>query len=82
MHQERSKHPIARHHRAARHRRRIAGTIVGMLAPVWLFLQGAAADNHDAATPPVTIEASDFLEWNQTEGTYTAKGKAYVVQGQ
>ena len=29
---------------------------------------------------PITIEAEEFLEWNQNEGTYTAKGKAFVQQ--
>jgi len=31
---------------------------------------------------PITIEANDSLEWNQTDGTYIAKGDAYVEQGQ
>lgn len=31
---------------------------------------------------PITIEANEFLEWNQTEGTYTAKGNAFVQQDQ
>ena len=30
---------------------------------------------------PLTVEADDFLEWNQTDGVYTAKGNAMAVQG-
>ena len=30
----------------------------------------------------ITIEASESLEWNQKNGTYIAKGNAYVVQDQ
>ena len=30
---------------------------------------------------PLTIEADDLLEWNQTDGVYTAKGNAVAVQG-
>jgi lipopolysaccharide export system protein LptA len=82
MHEALSKQPVARLTSTARQRRRIASTMACILVPAWLFAQGAAADNHITANPPVTIEASDFLEWNQTEGTYIAKGKAYVVQGQ
>ena len=41
------------------------------------------ASGNSAATPlPITIEANDSLEWNQTDGTYIAKGDAYVEQGQ
>ena len=36
----------------------------------------------DAALSTIAIEASEFLEWNQTDGTYIAKGDAYVKQGQ
>ncbi len=42
----------------------------------------ASAENHAKKKPPVTIEASESLEWNQTGGTYTAKGDAYIVQGE
>ena len=31
-------------------------------------------------TSPITIEAAEFLEWNQNEGFYIAKGKAFVQQ--
>lgn len=30
---------------------------------------------------PLTIEADDILEWNQTDGIYTAKGNAVAIQG-
>ena len=36
----------------------------------------------DATASNITIEASEFLEWNQTDGTYIAKGNAYVKQDQ
>ncbi len=42
----------------------------------------ASAENHDKKKPPVTIEASESLEWDQTGGTYTAKGDAFIVQGE
>ena len=40
----------------------------------------ALAQTASSATAPlpITIEANDCLEWNQTEGTYIAKGDAYV----
>ena len=31
---------------------------------------------------PLTIEADDILEWNQTDGVYTAKGNAVAIQGE
>ena len=37
----------------------------------------AAQDRNE----PLTIEADDLLEWNQTDGIYTAKGNALAVQG-
>ena len=41
------------------------------------------ANGNSATTPlPITIEANDSLEWNQTDGTYIARGDAYVEQGQ
>ena len=44
----------------------------------------AEAANKDRATDtsPITIEAAEFLEWNQNEGTYIAKGKAFVQQSE
>ena len=47
--------------------------------------QGLAQTAYEAgkANPsPITIEATEFLEWNQTEGTYIAKGNAFVQQDQ
>ena len=41
----------------------------------------AQTANSTAAPLPITIEANDSLEWNQTDGTYIAKGNAYVEQG-
>lgn len=37
---------------------------------------------YTADPTPITIEAAEFLEWNQTEGTYIAKGNAFVQQNQ
>jgi len=45
-------------------------------------LAQTASSNGAAAPLPITIEANDSLEWNQTDGTYIAKGDAYVEQGQ
>ena len=39
-----------------------------------------ANETRAADTAPITIEAAEFLEWNQNDGTYTAKGKAFVQQ--
>lgn len=36
----------------------------------------------EADTSPITIEATEFLEWNQNEGTYIAKGRAFVRQSE
>ena len=55
------------------------GSCIILIAPL---LAQTASSNNAAAPLSVTIEANDFLEWNQTEGTYTAKGDAYVEQGQ
>ena len=56
----------------------LAGVIIaglfGLAAP-------AIAQQQAAAKPPVTIDATEFLEWNQTDGTYIAKGDAHVKQG-
>jgi lipopolysaccharide export system protein LptA len=48
--------------------------LIGLTAPV-------IAQQQTAAKPPVTIDATEFLEWNQTDGTYIAKGNAHVEQG-
>ena len=55
------------------------GSCIILTAPVL----AQTANSISAAAPlPITIEASDSLEWNQTDGTYIAKGDAYVEQGQ
>ena len=41
----------------------------------------AFAQQQTTTKPPVTINATEFLEWNQTDGTYVAKGDAHVEQG-
>ena len=52
---------------------------INTLSPSLVF---AEASNKASATDtsPITIEAEEFLEWNQNEGTYIAKGKAFVQQ--
>ena len=51
------------------------------LSPSSAYAQ--TANNARAAdTSPITIEAAEFLEWNQNEGTYIAKGKAFVHQSE
>ena len=45
-------------------------------------LAQTASSNSAARPHPITIEANDSLEWNQTDGIYIAKGDAYVEQGQ
>lgn len=57
-------------------------TLAVAMLPGILFSIGANAENHDRKKPPVTIEASESLEWDQKEGSYTAKGNAYIVQGE
>ena len=42
----------------------------------------AANKTRAADTSPITIEAEEFLEWDQIEGTYTAKGEAFVQQSE
>ena len=55
------------------------GSCIILTAPT--LAQTASGDI--AVTPlPITIEANEYLEWNQTDGTYTAQGDAYVEQGQ
>ena len=48
------------------------------LAVAALLFSGAALAQ---SSEPMTVEADDVLEWNQTEGTYTATGNAVAVQG-
>ena len=51
------------------------------LSPSPAFAE-AANKTRAADTSPITIEAEEFLEWNQNEGTYTAKGEAFVQQSE
>ena len=56
---------------------------LGLGSCIILTAPALAQTVSSAATPiPITIEAHDSLEWNQTNGTYIAKGDAYVKQGQ
>jgi lipopolysaccharide export system protein LptA len=52
---------------------------VNSLAPSLAFAE-AVNKARQTDTSPITIEAAEFLEWNQNEGTYIAKGKAFVQQ--
>ena len=54
------------------------GSCVIMTTPIL----AQTANNNRTLPLPITIEANDSLEWNQTDGTYIAKGDAYVEQGQ
>ncbi len=51
------------------------------LSPSSAFAQ-TTNEARAADTSPITIEAAEFLEWNQNEGTYIAKGKAFVRQSE
>jgi len=44
----------------------------------------AQVDTKNRATDssPITIEAAEFLEWDQNEGTYIAQGEAFVQQSE
>ncbi|MDC3235238.1 hypothetical protein OBB02_04270, partial [Candidatus Puniceispirillum sp.] len=58
----------------------------GAVALIPAITSSAFAQTADKAraadTSPITIEAAEFLEWNQNEGTYIAKGKAFVQQSE
>ena len=49
----------------------------GIAVAAFLFSGAALAQDSE----PMTVEADDLLEWNQTEGIYTATGNAVAVQG-
>ena len=49
------------------------------LCPSLAFAE-PASQTHTANISPIIVEAAEFLEWNQNEGTYIAKGNAYVQQ--
>ena len=51
--------------------------LVGLAVTAFLFSGAALAQN----PVPMTVEADDLLDWNQTEGIYTATGNAVAVQG-
>ncbi len=51
------------------------------LSPSLAFAQ-TVNKAHTTDTSPITIEAAEFLEWNQNEGTYIAKGEAFVQQSE
>ena len=54
---------------------------INNLSPSPAFAE-AANKSSATDTSPITIEAAEFLEWNQNEGTYIAKGKAFVQQSE
>jgi lipopolysaccharide transport protein LptA len=43
---------------------------------------GVSAGVSAQESQPLTIEADDSLEWNQTDGIYTATGNAIAIQGE
>ena len=55
--------------------------IIDSLVPRLAFAE-AANKTRMTDTSPITIEATEFLEWNQNEGTYIAKGNAFVQQSE
>lgn len=56
-------------------RKMAAALFLGLSVP---FTTGTAAAQ---SGEPMTVEADDLLEWNQTDGTYTATGNAVAIQG-
>ena len=64
----------------------IPGLLAANLTLISLFFTPAfaltAENSNSTDTSPTTIEATEFLEWNQTAGTYIAKGNALVKQNQ
>lgn len=57
-------------------RARLAG---GLFLAISALLTAGPAFAQSAE--PLTVEADDLLEWNQTDGTYTATGNAVAIQG-
>ena len=51
----------------------------GMVLAMSVFLVAGVAGAQ--TSEPMTVEADDLLEWNQTDGIYTATGNAVAVQG-
>lgn len=60
-----------------------ARTRTRVAAGLFLALSALLAANPAAAQSgePMTVEADDLLEWNQTDGIYTATGNAIAIQG-
>ena len=56
----------------------IRSGFIGLFVAALMMLPIGAAAQDNA---PLTIEADDILEWNQTDGIYTAKGNAVAIQG-
>ena len=56
----------------------VAGLLGLCLAALACLPLGASAQD----STPLVIEADDALEWNQTDGVYTAKGNAVAIQGE
>ena len=54
---------------------------INSVSPSLAFAE-AANKTRTTDTSPITIEAAEFLEWNQNEGTYIAKGNAFVQQSE
>ena len=46
-----------------------------------LICGGTVTPTLAQTSEPMTIEANDFLEWNQSEGLYIAEGDAVAIQG-
>ena len=55
-------------------RARLAG---GLFLAISTLLTAGPAFAQSAE--PLTVEADDLLEWNQTDGTYTATGNAVAI---
>ncbi|ADE39489.1 LptA/OstA family protein [Candidatus Puniceispirillum marinum] len=51
-----------------------------VMSPGLLSIANAQDKQAETQTAPVTIEASDFLEWDQNKGLYLAEGDAIAVQ--
>ena len=55
--------------------------VVASLVSGQVFAQ-TSGKSRASGPSPITIEATESLEWNQTDGTYVAKGSAFVQQDQ
>ena len=52
-----------------------------IMAPVFAAILGAPSAANAQQSEPLTIEASELLEWDQNAGIYIAKGGAIAKQG-